>query len=76
MSLLQSMVVEPQRPGCSKINENQGNPEESTAHHLAPGKGISLSFQQDNEWPFLFFKTAGFNPSPTPPRLFLTQSLS
>jgi len=29
-------------------------------------KGLGY-FQQDSKWPVLFFKTAGFNRSPTPP---------
>jgi hypothetical protein len=31
-------------------------------------------FLPDSEWAILFFKTAGFNPSPTPPILLLTYS--
>jgi hypothetical protein len=36
---------------------------------LQLAKGFKLNFQQDSEWLFIFFKTAGFNHSPTPPFL-------
>jgi hypothetical protein len=47
--------------------KNQANPRNRNRRYLAAGKGISLNFLSDSEPAILFFKTAAFNHSATPP---------